>query len=155
MSDMVAEDLVSHGAVVMGRRDVQRRSRTVGGRPERERLVGRGASVPQARLRPDAPRAEPLRLGETTFTFVTDGVESAVEQARAAAGDKDVLVAGGAEAAQQVLSAGLLDEAQIHLVPVLLGGGTRLFDGIGEAKLERTRVLDSPAATHLHYRVVK
>ena len=98
---------------------------------------------------------EPLRLGETTFTFVTDGVESAVEQARAAAGDKDVLVAGGAEAAQQVLSAGLLDEAQIHLVPVLLGGGTRLFDGIGEAKLERTRVLDSPAATHLHYRVVK
>ena len=62
---------------------------------------------------------EPLRLGETTFTFVTDGVESAVEQARAAAGDKDVLVAGGAEAAQQVLSAGLLDEAQIHLVPVV------------------------------------
>ena len=119
VSDMVAEDLVSQGAVVMGRRDVQRRSRTVGGRPERGRLVGRGASVPQARLRPDAPRAEPLRLGETTFTFVTDGVESAVEQARAAAGDKDVLVAGGAEAAQQVLSAGLLDEAQIHLVPVV------------------------------------
>ena len=58
-----------------------------------------------------------MRLGETTFTFVTDGVESAVEQARAAAGDKHVLVAGGAEATQQVLSAGLLDETQIHLVP--------------------------------------
>jgi dihydrofolate reductase len=97
-----------------------------------------------------------LVFGETTFTFVTDGVESAVEQARVAAGEKDVLVAGGAEAAQQVLGAGLLDEMQIHLVPVLLGGGTRLFESVvrPDAGLELSRVLDTPTATHLRYRVV-
>ena len=71
--------------------------------------------------------------GGTTFTFVTGGIESALEQARAAAGDKDVLVAGGAEAAQQYLAAGLLDELQIHVVPLLLGDGVRLFANLGSA----------------------
>ena len=91
----------------------------------------------------------PSELGTTTFAFVTDGVESAVEQARAAAGDRNVSVAGGASVAQQALNAGLLDELVIHVVPVLLGGGTRLLDGLDpKIKLERMRVIDSPAVTH-------
>jgi dihydrofolate reductase len=99
----------------------------------------------------------PLTKGETTFTFVTDGIESALEQAMAAAGGKDVALGGGANVAQQYLAAGLLDELQIHLVPVLLGGGVRLFEdlGPGHRELECTRVIESPAVTHLRYRVVK
>jgi len=95
--------------------------------------------------------------GGTTFTFVTDGIESAVEQARAAAGDKNVSVGGGAKTAQQCLRAGLLDEMQIHLAPLLLGGGILLFDQIDaeQIQLEATRVIESPGVTHLRYRVVK
>src|SRR3954469_11178509 len=73
---------------------------------------------------------EPLVKGETTFTFVTDGIESALEQARAAAGDKDVAIAGGASVAQQYLEAGLLDQFQVSVAPVVLGSGTRLFEGL-------------------------
>jgi dihydrofolate reductase len=100
---------------------------------------------------------EPLeKKGGTTFTFV-DGVESALDQARAAAGGKDVLVAGGANTIQQYMAAGLVDEIQIHVAPLLLGGGVRLFDGIeGDGiELQPTRVVDSPAVTHLRFRVVK
>ena len=92
--------------------------------------------------------------GGTTFNFVTDGPEAALEQAHAAAGEKDVGLAGGADAAQQYLAAGLLDEVQIHLVPIFLGDGVRLFDNLDErVKLEPTRVIESPAVTHLRYRV--
>jgi dihydrofolate reductase len=100
---------------------------------------------------------EPVtKEGGTTFTFVTDGVRAGVELARAAAGDSDVSVAGGASVAQQVLSAGLLDEMQIHVVPVLLGDGRRLLEDLSpDVRLERTRVIDSPEVTHLRYRVVK
>lgn len=100
---------------------------------------------------------EPLvKDGGTTFTFVTDGVESAIEQAKAAAGDKDVSVGGGASTAQQCLRAGLLDELQIHVAPLLLGGGIRLFDGDAEqVELETTRVIESPGVTHLRFRVVR
>jgi dihydrofolate reductase len=99
---------------------------------------------------------EPLELGETTFTFVTDGIESALEQATAAAGDKDVLIAGGADVAQQYLRAGLVDDMQIHVAPVLLGGGTRLLEGLDPGtELEPTRVIDSPAVTHVRYRVAR
>ena len=95
--------------------------------------------------------------GGTSYTFVTDGIEAALEQARAAAGDKDVSVAGGASVAQQYLNAGLLDELQIHVAPLLLGDGVRLFDQLGTEppKLEVTRVIESPTVTHLRYRVVK
>ncbi|MEJ7632169.1 MAG: dihydrofolate reductase family protein [Rubrobacteraceae bacterium] len=90
------------------------------------------------------------------FTFVTDGVESAIEQARAVAGDRDVSV-GAASIAQQCIRAGLLDEVHINLVPVLLGEGVRLFEhlGDGQVELERTRVIEAPGVTHLTFRLVK
>jgi dihydrofolate reductase len=93
--------------------------------------------------------------GGTSFVFVTDGVESALEQARAAAGGKDVAVAGGASVVQQCVRAGLLDELQVHIAPVLLGDGVRLFDGGEQAKLEVLRVVDSPTVTHVKYRVLR
>jgi dihydrofolate reductase len=98
---------------------------------------------------------EPLTLGETTFTFVTDGIESALEQAREAAAGKDVSIGGGANAIQQYLSAGLVDEMQLNVVPVLLGGGARLFDdGAGAGRpLEQALVVHTPDVTHLRYRV--
>jgi dihydrofolate reductase len=100
---------------------------------------------------------EPLQKeGGTTFTFVTDGIESAIEQARAAVGERDIQIAGGASAIQQVLAAGLLDEIQVNLAPVLLGGGTPLFGpGAEGAGFERDRVVDAPGVTHLRYRVVR
>jgi dihydrofolate reductase len=103
------------------------------------------------------PRRRETKQGGTTFTFVTDGIEAALEQARAAAGELDVMVAGGANAIQQYLRAGLLDELQIHVAPVLLGDGVRLFDGIGAEvpKLEPRGAIESPAVTHLTYRVAR
>ena len=98
---------------------------------------------------------EPVEKGGgTSYTFVTDGFEAAVELARAAAGDKDVQLGGGASIVQQALKAGLLDELNVHLVPVLLGaGGVRLFDDLDPAELELTWVNESPHVTHLRYRV--
>jgi dihydrofolate reductase len=97
---------------------------------------------------------EPLEMqGGTTFTFVTDGIESALEQARAAADDRDVAIAGGASAVQQYLAAGLLDELYLHIVPVLLGAGERLLDGVGDPALQPVEVVASPAVTHVRYRV--
>jgi dihydrofolate reductase len=96
------------------------------------------------------------KQGGTTYTFVTDGIESALAQAREAAGDKDVHVSGGADVAQQYLKAGLLDELQVHVAPVLLGGGTLLFGHGLTGRLERTRVVESPSGvTHIRYRPVK
>lgn len=103
------------------------------------------------------PREPVEKQGGTSFTFVTDGIEAALEQAREAAGDRDVAIAGGASVAQQYLRAGLLDELQIHVAPVLLGGGVRLFDepGGGPLALKATRVVESPTVTHLRYEVEK
>ena len=93
--------------------------------------------------------------GGTTYHFVTDGIESALEQARDAAGGKDVMLWGGAEVANQYLAAGLLDELELHVVPLLLGGGARLFDGLGPAvKLEQVRAVEAPGVTHLKYAAV-
>jgi dihydrofolate reductase len=99
---------------------------------------------------------EPLTLTDTTFTFVTDGIESALQQATAAAGDRAVNIAGGGNVVQQYLKAGLVDEFQVHVAPLLLGGGVRLFDQLGPEppKLEVARVIESPFVTHLRYRVV-
>jgi dihydrofolate reductase len=99
-------------------------------------------------------RREPLVLeGGTTFTFVTDGIESALEQARGAAGGKDVSLAGGARAAQQYLDAGLVDEMDISLVPTLLGAGERLFESTGDDLhgLELVRTVAAPQVTHLKF----
>ena len=98
---------------------------------------------------------EPLTKGDTTFTFVTDGIESAVEQAKAAAGEQDVSIGGGASTAQQALKAGLVDEVRLTFAPILLGGGVALFDGLGpdDVELEVTRVIEGPKATHVRYRV--
>jgi dihydrofolate reductase len=100
-------------------------------------------------------RASVAKNDGVTYTFVTDGVGAAVEQARAAAGEKDVHIAGGASVVQQALAAGLVDELVIHLVPLLLGAGTRLFDGVSSSDvvLEQSQVIDSPGVTHLRYRV--
>jgi dihydrofolate reductase len=98
------------------------------------------------------PRAPLALKGGTTFHFVTEGIEEALAQARSAAGDRDVLIAGGAQAARQFLAAGLVDEMEIHLVPILLGGGERLFDGIGDLHgLEPVRTICTPTVTHLKF----
>ena len=99
---------------------------------------------------------EPLSMeGGTTFHFVTNGIESALEQARAAAGDQDVKIIGGANVLQQYLAAGLLDELQLHIAPVVLGAGERLLEDVGDPTLEPIDVVASPAATHVTYRVVR
>jgi dihydrofolate reductase len=97
-----------------------------------------------------------LPMKSATFTFVTDGIESALRHARTAGGGKDVIVMG-ADAGQQCLRAGLADEMFIQLVPVLLGAGSRAFDnvGAGHIELKSTRVLDSPSVTHLRFEIRK
>jgi len=102
----------------------------------------------------DVPEHVPQ--GKSTYTFVTDGIESAIEQAHTAAGGKDVSLMGAA-AVQQALRAGLLDEIEIHLIPVLLGGGVRLLDHLGDdpVQLARIEVVDAPGVTHLRYSVIR
>jgi dihydrofolate reductase len=156
-SEMVAQSLASTGAVVMGRRMF---SGGAGPWADDPNADGWWGDTPPFRVPVYVVTHHPRELvekqGGTTFTFVTDGVEAAVEQARAAAGDKNVQVSGGANVAQQALSARLLDELQIHLVPVLLGTGTRLLENVEPAgiRLEPTRVVESPAATHFRFEVV-
>jgi dihydrofolate reductase len=97
---------------------------------------------------------DPIEMeGGTTFHFVTEGFEAAMEQAKAAAGDEDVDVAGGASAVRQALSTEAIDELLLDVVPVLLGAGERLFDGVEDPGLELSEVIDSPYATHIRYRV--
>jgi dihydrofolate reductase len=98
---------------------------------------------------------EPVEMaGGTTFHFVTDGIEPALERARAAADGQDVLLWGGADIINQYLAAGLLDELELHIAPVLLGGGARLFDDVGDVKLEQVRALEAPGVTHVKYRIL-
>ena len=157
-SDVVEESLHSTGATVMGRRMF---SGGQGAWEDDPNADGWWGDDPPFHhpvfVLTHHPREPVTKQGGTTFTFVTDGIESALEQARAAAGDKDVAVGGGANIAQQYLKAGLLDELQIHLVPVLLGGGVRLFDHLGTERdeLQVTRVIESTAVTHLRYHIVK
>jgi dihydrofolate reductase len=153
--DLVREQLAQPGAVLMGRRMF---SGGEGAWEDDPMAHGWWGDTPPFHMPVFVlthHARETLVLGDTSFVFVTDGIESAYEQARAAAGDKDVAVAGGANVVQQCLRAGLLDELQMHVAPVLLGRGVRLFDGGEDAKLEITRVVDSPAVTHIRYRVVR
>jgi dihydrofolate reductase len=99
---------------------------------------------------------EPLEMaGGTTFHFMTGGVESAEEKAKDAAGDQDVTVAGGADTINQTLRAGLLDELELHVTPVILGGGVRLLDDVGDVRLEVARAVEAPGVTHIKYRVMR
>ena len=156
-ADVVEEGVKRTGAVVMGRRMY-----SGGSGPWEQDPKARGwwgdeppFHAPVFVLTHHAREPLPME-GGTTFNFVTDGIESAIEQARAAAGEKDVLVAGGGNVVQQAIAAGLLDQLQVHVAPVFLGGGVRLFDGIAaDVGLQIDRVVDSPTVTHLRYRVVR
>ena len=146
-SDIIAESFEAAGAYVMGRR------------------MADGGEVPWGDEPPfrapvfvvtHRPRPTLVRRGGTSFTYVTDGVASAVAQARAAAGGKDVAVAGGGSLVRQVLRAGLLDEFELHVAPVVLGTGLRLFDadlGLDDFELNPTRVVSAPQVTHIRYTV--
>jgi len=157
-SDLVAESLARTGAVIMGRRMFTGGEGPWEDDPNRDSWFGDDPPfrVPVFILT-HHPREPEIKQGGTTYTFVTDGIEAALEQARAAAGDKDVAIAGGPNVMQQYLRAGLLDELELHVVPLLMGDGVRLFDGLGPdlPKLERTRVLEGDAVAHLRYRVVR
>lgn len=97
---------------------------------------------------------EPLTLGETTFHFITDGIERAIALARDAAGERDVSVGGGAETLRQCIRAGSLDELLLNQVPIFLGGGERLFEGIpAGTELEQVEVVEAPGVAHLRYRL--
>jgi dihydrofolate reductase len=101
------------------------------------------------------PRERLEMMGGTSFTFVTDGIESALEQATQAANGQDVLIGGGASVVQQYLAAGLVDEFELHIVPIQLGEGERLLENVGNLRLEQVRAIEAPGVTHIKYRVVK
>ena len=155
-SDVIEESLRATGAVVMGRKMF---SGGEGSWENDPRADGWWGDDPPFHVSvfvlTHQARGTKVMEGGTSFEFVTDGIEAALERAKAAAGDKDVLLAGGASIVQQYLKAGLLDELQIHVAPVLLGEGTSLFDrlGIEPLGLEATRVIASPSVTHLQFRV--
>jgi dihydrofolate reductase len=154
--ELVAESLRATGAVVMGRRMFSGGEGPWENDSNAEGWWGDEPPFHKPVFVLTRHAREPLIMkGETTFVFVTEGVESAIEEARAAAAEKDVLVAGGANTIDQTLNAGLLDELQLHVAPVLLGGGARLFAGVGPElpRFEVVHVLESPLATHLRYRV--
>lgn len=173
-NDVIREWFQATGAVVMGRMMFDQGERFWGEDPPFKTPVfivtnrpwsaeGRAVRTSQESRqefgsgRPNGPKKTQPHVelkGGNSYTFVTDGVESAVAQAKAVAGDRNVDIAGGANLFQQALAAGLVDEFQLHVVPVLLGAGVRLFDDF-PATLERVRGIEGEKGTHLKYRVVK
>jgi dihydrofolate reductase len=155
-SEVIEESIGTTGAVVMGRRMFSGGEGAWENDPRARGWWGDDPPfhVPVFVLTHHAREALVMQ-GGTTFNYVTEGIEAAVDAARKAAGDKDVLVAGGASVVQQCLKAGLLDELQIHVAPVLLGNGTSLFEqlDIEPLALEATRVIASPTVTHLRFSV--
>jgi dihydrofolate reductase len=157
-SALLEEGIARSGATVMGRRMFSGGSGPWEDDPNRDGWWGDEPPFHHpVFVLTHHPRATVAMKGGASFTFVTGGIETALEQARAAAGEKDVAVAGGADVAQQYLAAGQLDELHLHIAPLLLGGGVRLFGepGAGATSLERIRVVESPAVTHVSYRVVR
>ena len=148
-TEMLRDSVKNTGAAVMGRRayDIAQGD-----------FTGYEFQVPIFVITHHAPQV--VAKGENSrlkFIFVTNGIESAIEKAKATAGDRDVTIIGGASTAQQILNAGLVDEIQIGIVPVILGKGLRFFEHINteEIQLEKIRVLESPGRTDLRFRVVK
>ncbi|MFN2543863.1 MAG: dihydrofolate reductase family protein [Actinomycetota bacterium] len=152
--DVIAETVERAGAIVLGRRMFSGGSGPWEEDPNPNGWWGGEPPFHHPAFVVTHHQRDPLELKGTTFTFVTEGPETAMSLAREAAGEKDVAIGGGAQTAQQLLRAGLVDEVQLHLVPILLGGGVRLFEaldpGIG---FDLDRVIDSPRVTHLRYRV--
>ena len=148
-TEMLQEEIQTTGAVVMGRRAYDMAEGDV---------TDYEYQVPIFVLTHHLPeKAVKGENDQLTVTFVTEGIQSALEKAKAAAGDKQVMVVGGAHTAQQCLRAGLVDEIHIGIVPILLGEGLRFFEHLGseQMELERTRVFESPTRTDLWFRVVK
>jgi dihydrofolate reductase len=153
-SDMVREGIASVGASVMGRKMF---SGGAGDWESDPRSKGWWGDEPpfhtQVFVLTHHTREPEEMDGGTTFVFVTEGIQAAVEQARAAAGDRDVSIAGGASVIQQALSAGLVEELRVHVAPILLGGGTRLFGEGRPVRLEATRMFSTPRAAHFRFDV--
>ncbi|AQS69052.1 dihydrofolate reductase family protein [Streptomyces pactum] len=147
-SELIREWFDATGAVVMGRMMYDTGEEFWGDNPPFRTPVF---------VLTNRPRPTLVKEGGTTFTFVTDGIHNALDRAKAAAGDRNVDIAGGASTVRQYLGAGLIDELQLHVVPVLLGDGLRLFEGPGAVRrdLEPVRVVGTPLATHLKYRFPK
>jgi dihydrofolate reductase len=145
---IVAEKFTSTGAILIGKRMFDVGFEPWGDPPP--------FGMPVFIVTHEARAPLPMQ-GGTTYTFVTGGIEAALEQARDAAGDRDVGIWGGANIIEEYLRAGLVDELQIHLVPVLLGSGTRLFADLGDQRIDlrRTSTIDTPQATHLRFDVVR
>jgi dihydrofolate reductase len=154
--EVMAETFADTGAVVIGRRMFSSGAGPWEDDPKRDGWWGDEPPFHMPLFVVTHHAREPQEMqGGTTFHFVTDGVEAALEQARAAAGDQDVSIGGGADVIQQALRAGEVDELDLHVVPVFLGDGVRLFEGVEDVRLEPVRVVGSPAVTHLRYRVVR
>jgi dihydrofolate reductase len=149
-TELLAEAIEMTGAVVMGRRAYAM------GDPDAY-ADAYEYQVPIFVLTHAVPEKRPKEKDRLTFIFVTSGIERAIEQAKTAAGDKHVMVIGGANTAQQCIQAGLCDEIQIGIVPVLLGKGLRFFEYSGgkPIELERMRVMESPERTDLWFRIIK
>ena len=149
-SESLKESIQDTGAVVMGRKTFAM------GDPDA--YAGNYEyQIPIFVVTKHPPKSQPKQTDQLTFTFVTDGVESAIEQAKAAAGDKDVTIVGGADIASQCLNAKLVDEIHMDIMPILLGNGLRPFEHIGEQsiKLEKMPVLETSVRTHLKFRIIK
>jgi len=151
-TELGKESIQNTGAVVMGRHSFNMAE-------DPDSLAGNYEyQVPIFVLTHHPPNKRPKETDSLTFTFVTDGLESAIRQAKAAAGDKDVNIIGAANTAQQCLKAGLADELHVDIMPVLLGGSLRLFEHIDASQihLERIKVVELPGdRTHLRFRFVK
>lgn len=150
-SEVLQESIRNTGAVVMGRNAYAMSD-------DPDLYAGNYEfQVPIFVLCDNEPKKHPKETDELTFTFVTEGIESAIAQAKTAAGDKEVTIIGGASTAQQSIKAGLVDELQIDIMPVLLCGGLELFEHIGKTpiELEKVRIREIGERTNIRFRVVK
>ena len=152
-SAIVAESHANIGAEIMGRGKFGPPERGPWGEEPWEGWWGQNPPFRKPVFVLTHHARSPLTLADTTFTFVTDGIASALRQAREAAGEKDVYIGGGAQTINAYLAAGLVDELELHIAPILLGGGERLFDGVGpDLALEELRTVAAPGVVHVKYR---